>query len=334
MVETTEPRAVRMAAIALALAFLGFFLVIPLAAVFFEALAQGWRVYLAALTEPEAWSATDLDQAITCPATFALRVLFGAESTVANTFSRAEGAAVGNRAHRWLGRILGLRDHLSPPDPPTGDVAKLARELAAARHELEEWYGAEDLPVPIWWETCLRKTAWATRRCLGEVRGWLEGHCCSMEHTLAVTVHTPGGPVMLKGRIDIFLSDRPGIEDARVRIFDFKTGRSAAPTLTSLSRGYGAQFAAYYLMVRDAGAADAIIGIIKPQERARDVFSNADDEPLRAHFSAFAGLRRTLRFGRRGPLVSDYGVCETLPLATVPIDPAILDQKFALFLLA
>ena len=56
----TEPRAVRVALTALALAFLGGFLVVPLAAVFAEALAQGWRVYLAALREPEAWAALRL----------------------------------------------------------------------------------------------------------------------------------------------------------------------------------------------------------------------------------------------------------------------------------
>ena len=56
----TEPPAVRAIAVVLALGFLGFFLVIPLVAVFYEALAQGWRVYLAALTEPEAWAAIRL----------------------------------------------------------------------------------------------------------------------------------------------------------------------------------------------------------------------------------------------------------------------------------
>ncbi len=56
----TEPRAVRLALTALALGFLGCFLLVPLAAVFAEALAQGWRVYLAALREPEAWAALRL----------------------------------------------------------------------------------------------------------------------------------------------------------------------------------------------------------------------------------------------------------------------------------
>jgi hypothetical protein len=284
--------------------------------------------------EPGAWSATDLDDAVSSPATFALKVLFDAESTAGWSPVREEGAAVGNRAHRWLARILGSGDHLSPPGPAQDDGPRLARELAAARRELQDWYAAEDLDLPLWWETCLRKTEWAARRCLREVRGWLDAGYCAVEQKLAVTVRTPAGPLLLKGRIDILIGDHPEISGARVRMFDFKTGRGSAPTLATLERGYGAQFAAYYLMARDAGAAEAVIGIIKPEERARDVFAGPDEETLRAHFAVLAELRRNLRFGRRGPLVSEYDVCETLPLATVPIDPAILDLKAGLFLLA
>jgi hypothetical protein len=284
--------------------------------------------------EPGPWSAGKLDQAVTCPATFALRELFGAESTADWEPARAETQTVGNRAHRWLERILALSNRLSPPSPAREDEMKLARELAAARRELEEWFGAEGLPMPMWWVTCLRKTEWATRRCLREVRGLIEGGWCAMEQNMTVAVQTPSGPLPLKGRIDIMICDRPEIRGAAVRMFDFKTGRSDAPTLSTLEKGSGAQFAAYYLMARDAGAAEAEIGIIKPEDRAHVVFGTDDEGSLRARFAVLAELRRTLRFGRRGPLVTERGVCETLPLATTPIDPAILEQKAGLFLLA
>jgi sulfate transport system permease protein len=54
---TAEPAWVRRSLIGLALAFLAFFLFVPLAAVFFEAFKKGWAVYLAAITEPDAVSA-------------------------------------------------------------------------------------------------------------------------------------------------------------------------------------------------------------------------------------------------------------------------------------
>src|SRR5271165_4431182 len=56
----TEPRAVRIAIIALAIAFLSVFVVLPLVMVLTQALAKGVGTYLAALTDPEALSAIRL----------------------------------------------------------------------------------------------------------------------------------------------------------------------------------------------------------------------------------------------------------------------------------
>ena len=71
-----EPRGVRIALIAIALVFLLLFLIIPLVAVFVEALREGLGVYAAAITEPEALAAirlTLLATAIVVP----LNVVFG-----------------------------------------------------------------------------------------------------------------------------------------------------------------------------------------------------------------------------------------------------------------
>ena len=57
---TTEVARARWAFIILALLFMGLFLVLPLASVFAEALSGGWQSYLAALKEPDAWSAIRL----------------------------------------------------------------------------------------------------------------------------------------------------------------------------------------------------------------------------------------------------------------------------------
>ena len=73
---TAEPPWVRRTLIGLALAFLAFFLFVPLAAVFFEAFKKGWGVYLAAITEPDAVSAiwlTLIAAAISVP----LNLVFG-----------------------------------------------------------------------------------------------------------------------------------------------------------------------------------------------------------------------------------------------------------------
>jgi sulfate/thiosulfate transport system permease protein len=56
----SEPRAVRIAIIAVAIAFLSIFVVLPLVVVFAQAFAGGIAAYLAALTDPEALSAIRL----------------------------------------------------------------------------------------------------------------------------------------------------------------------------------------------------------------------------------------------------------------------------------
>jgi len=73
---TAEPAWVRRALIGVALAFLAFFLFVPLAAVFYEAFKKGLAVYLAAITEPDAVSAiwlTLIASAISVP----LNLTFG-----------------------------------------------------------------------------------------------------------------------------------------------------------------------------------------------------------------------------------------------------------------
>ena len=75
-VRTTESPAIRWLLTALALGFMGLFLVLPLAAVFVEALKGGWAAYWAALKEPDALSAirlTLLTAAIAVP----LNLVFG-----------------------------------------------------------------------------------------------------------------------------------------------------------------------------------------------------------------------------------------------------------------
>ena len=55
-----EPRWLRWSLIGVGLAFLFFFLALPLIAVFFEAFSGGWSAYVTALQDPEAWSAIKL----------------------------------------------------------------------------------------------------------------------------------------------------------------------------------------------------------------------------------------------------------------------------------
>ena len=73
---TTEPAWVRTTLIGIALVFMFLFLVLPLAAVFTEALRKGWDAYWEALKEPDAWAAIRLTL-ITAAIAVPLNLVFG-----------------------------------------------------------------------------------------------------------------------------------------------------------------------------------------------------------------------------------------------------------------
>ncbi|PUE58069.1 sulfate ABC transporter permease subunit CysW [Limnohabitans sp. 2KL-17] len=73
---TTESRWIRYSLIGLALTFMFLFLVLPLAAVFTEALRKGLDAYFEALKEPDAWSAIYLTL-ITAAVAVPLNLVFG-----------------------------------------------------------------------------------------------------------------------------------------------------------------------------------------------------------------------------------------------------------------
>src|SRR5690606_2999320 len=73
---TTETAWVRYLLTAIAVAFMVLFLILPLIAVFMEALRNGWGAYIDALRDPEAWAAirlTLLTAAIAVP----INLVFG-----------------------------------------------------------------------------------------------------------------------------------------------------------------------------------------------------------------------------------------------------------------
>jgi sulfate transport system permease protein len=81
---TLDSTAVRVTLIGGALLYVGVFLLLPLAAVFTEALAKGWRLYVAALTDPDALAAIRLTLA-TVAITVPLNAAFGLAAAWATT---------------------------------------------------------------------------------------------------------------------------------------------------------------------------------------------------------------------------------------------------------
>jgi sulfate transport system permease protein len=134
MRSTTEAAWVRRTLTALALAFMALFLVLPLAAVFAEALRKGWGAYLAALSEPEAWSAIRLTLLTACVAV-PLNLLFGVTAAWAVAKHEFRGKA-------FLTTLIDLPFSVSPV------VAGLVYVLVfGAQGWLGPWLAAHDIKI-------------------------------------------------------------------------------------------------------------------------------------------------------------------------------------------
>src|SRR5699024_4463874 len=95
-----EPRWLKFLLIAIATAFLGVMLVIPLFSIFVEAFRQGWGLYIASLTEPDAVSAIKLTL-LTAAIVLPINVIFGI--AVAWLLTRFDF-----RGKQWMTTLLDL----------------------------------------------------------------------------------------------------------------------------------------------------------------------------------------------------------------------------------
>ena len=298
----------------------------------------------------EAWSAGELDAAWNQPATFAMAQVFAALPwrDKARGLVRGESWMVGRLVHQWVPAALGLSKEarrFGAEDWQRAFNQGLARvrgETEASLHNSlgagkREKNGAAELN--LWWQGVLRKAHRATHRCLealaelamsdGQAERWV-----SVERNFRGELATGDGLLRLRARCDLVLLDRPEMAGANCQLIDIRTG--AAPgsgplTLAKAQTGKGLGLAALVSMARAEGANahGTQAGVIHPE---RSNFALVDEESapmLQPALDLLAREQGTLVFGQRGAVVdeSGHGSVENLPLATTPVDPAVLAQK-------
>ena len=134
MSSTTEPVWVRRTLISIALGFIFLFLILPLAAVFTEALRKGLGAYLEALKEPDAWTAIRLTL-VTAAIVVPLNLVFG----VAAAWSIAKFEF---RGKAFLTTLVDLPFSVSPV------VAGLVYVLLFGAHGwIGPWLQAHDIKI-------------------------------------------------------------------------------------------------------------------------------------------------------------------------------------------
>jgi hypothetical protein len=160
---------------------------------------------------------------------------------------------------------------------------------------------------------------------------WLSQH-----RRFHASIGTEAGRLRLQAHADIMLSDQPAPQGAACQLIDLRTG-ALPPTRPissdQLERGEGMPLAALIFLALEEGTRpDATqVGIVHPDAAHSHLLSAETREAAVPAMTHLAEQQRSLNFGQRGnpPTAEDTPrVTENLPLATVPIEPAVLTAKF------
>lgn len=274
------------------------------------------------------FSATELDRMVNVPASFALEYLFGWKSRNRYEFERKEALPLGSLVHDALGSVITQAIESGDGLKWSGAAASLEQFFERRHREMGAAYSERNQPLPLWWKTLLERAEWSCRQCLRQMEALPPYPYVEIERKDEEVISTKSGPLTLKGRFDLTLRDQEEWENASVTLVDFKTGSRTVPTSAEMAKGEGLQFVAYLMMILEKRVQSVEVMVISPESINSRKLTNADVDKIEGVMSAIARLQQTLRFGTKGELHDPYTVIhENLPIATLPIDKRVLEQK-------
>jgi hypothetical protein len=287
-----------------------------------------------------ALSVSDIERMVSSPAIIWMKRYLGVEAPedAANPWA----ATTGKWVHHWLANIVETRDRVIFSPFPT--LIKIDERIRFAADErcaaLRRLCGLVGKVVPDWWSSGWLNARYLARHLggkIGAAKGWnWMATELAVGHEGAVKI-ADGVELQLHGQIDLVLAqdDASSFAGEKIWIVDYKTG-SAREVKTSdlhdsLVKGTTLQLGLYALAMRELGAAEVSVSIISlavknvaPQLSVVDLASHTDI------FADLAEMQRTGIFGMKGEIRPAFGYSPPYPLATLPIDNDILEDKWAL----
>jgi hypothetical protein len=285
-------------------------------------------------------SVTDLERMVSSPAIIWMKRYLGVEAPedAANPWP----ATTGKWVHHWLANIIKSRDGKIFSAFPT--LTKIDERIRFAADErrsaLRRLCDLSGKVVPDWW-----KSGWLNARYLarhlgakiGGAKGWeWMATELAVGRDGAVKI-ADGVKLQLHGQIDLALAQNDAVSFAgrKIWIVDYKTGSTkelkTSDLHDSLVKGITLQLGLYALAIRQLGAAEVSASIVSlAVKNVAPQLSVIDLAPHTDVFADLADMQRTGIFGMKGEIRPAFGYSAAYPLATLPIDNDILEDKWAL----
>jgi len=295
-------------------------------------------------------SVSDFEQLIAAPGLVWLKKYLGVRAP--DESDNVWNSSTGKWVHDWLAAIAAgtAKIFTRLPDSPEME-RRVCAASEAKRSDVTRLCQAAGKPLPDWWSGGWRNALFLARSLaekLGKVTDWpWMATEWTIDDDLAVEV-TENAALSLRGRIDLLLARKaPGAGSLAAEylwIIDYKTGAKKAlvtggqdtdgrrPALRKkLLDGSALQLGLYTLTVSALGAQNTEVSLLSPLVRRLEPQISGDEFSSEADiFAELAKMQQTGIFGMHGPLRSAYRFTDDYPLATLAIDPDILEQRWEL----
>ncbi|MFZ0918144.1 MAG: PD-(D/E)XK nuclease family protein, partial [Candidatus Udaeobacter sp.] len=285
-------------------------------------------------------SVSDLERMLSSPAIVWMKRYLGVEAP--EDAATPWAATTGRWVHHWLANIIQTRNGKIFSAFPS--LAKIDERIRFTADEqcaaLRRLCGLVGKVVPDWWTSGWLNARYLARHLgakIGAAKGWNW-----MATELAVgregSVKIAGGvELQLRGQIDLVLvqNDASGFAGQKIWVVDCKTGSAKelknSDLHDNLVKGTSLQLGLYALAMRELSAAEVSVSIISlTVKNVAPQLSVDDFAPHTDVFADLAEMQRTGVFGMKGEIRPAFGYSAPYPLAMLPIDNDILEDKWAL----
>jgi PD-(D/E)XK nuclease superfamily protein len=295
-------------------------------------------------------SVSEFEQLLAAPGLVWLKRYLGVKAA-------AEGGNIWNTStgkwvHDWLAAIVtGTEKTFARVPNPAEIERRVCAAAEAKRSKVAHLCEAAGKPVPDWWSGGWRNAFFLARVLADKLAALTAWPWMATEWTIEGDFDVESlksAKLSLRGRVDLLLARRePAIGSLTLEelwIVDYKTG--AKKSLTSgrqdaegrrpalkkkLLDGSALQLGLYALAARAFGAERTEVSLLSPLVRPlQPQISGSDFSSEVDIFADLAEMQQTGIFGMHGPLRSTYRFTEDYPLATLAIDPDILEQRWEL----
>ena len=283
-------------------------------------------------------SVGDLEDMVSSPAIVWMKRYLGVKAP--DDTSNPWAATSGKWVHLWLASV------------GEGPICKLFAAFPLAREIDERVQASADerrgvlqqvcqplgKTIPDWWTSGWLNARYLARHLGAKIAGATDWKWMTTEYAVGRNGAVKIGDnieLQLHGRIDLVLAQNDAADFAgqSLWIVDYKTGSTKEVKDTDLHdalvKGTALQLGLYALALRALGAREVGASILSSAVRkVAPQLSAADLAPHSAVFADLASMQQTGIFGMKGELRSAFGFSTAYPLATLPIDEEILEDKW------